>query len=149
MASAASLLRYLSNPLVTALSLAGVALLSEFALYQNLVLPKLPESQYVPLGWWLTMLIPLALTSLLLGFSCRSIRSVLASASAGTLGLVAYEFVMARLNQPGHLKSFAIEDPVYFFITHALVIFVAVLIVVLAGFEAHRLIDHRRESLVL
>jgi hypothetical protein len=134
-------------PFIAALSLAGVALISEFGLYQKLILPKLPEIQSVPVEWWIGMLIPLVLVGLLLGYSCGSIRSALSCASGGTVGLIAYEFVMAWLNQPGHLKSWANEDSVYFFTTHALIVFVVVLLVVLAGFGTNRLIDYRESPM--
>jgi hypothetical protein len=59
---------------------------------------------------------------------------VLASALGGAAGLVGYEFVMAHLHQPGHLKSFAIENPVTFLTINTPILFGVLLLIIWTGF---------------
>jgi hypothetical protein len=139
MATSVSLQRLLAIALIAAVSLAGVALLTEVELYQKLVIPDLPRLQFVPVQWWVGIFSPLVLSMLLLGYFCCSVRSVLASALGGTVGLIAREFVMAHLNQPGHLKSLAFEAPLLFLTTSTPILFGTVLLIVLTGFGARRL----------
>ena len=118
----------------------AAALVADFVLYQTFILPRLPGLDSVPVEWWVILLIPLAISPVLLGYACGSFGSAFACALGGTIGLMAYEFVVARLNQPGHLKSFAVEDPVYFFTTGTAIRFTVILIVVLLGFIGRRVV---------
>ena len=128
----------LAYSLTGALAMGTAAFVADFVLYQVFILPRLPGIHSIPVEWWVIILIPLAISPLLLGYACGSFELVLASASGSTIGLMAYEFVVAHLNQPGHLKSFAVEDPVYFFTTGTAIRFTVVLIAVLVGFVGHR-----------
>ena len=133
--------RLLFFGLAGAIALGAAGFLSDFVLYQTFVLPQLlPGLRSVPMEWWIGVMVPLLLSPLLLGYASRSVGLVLASASGGTAGLVTYEFVMAHLNQPGHLKSYAVEDPVFFFTTHTVMVFAVVLVVVLVGFGVGRMV---------
>ena len=118
----------------------AAALVADFVLYQVFILPRLPGLDSIPVEWWVILLFPLAISSSLLGYACSSFGSALASASGGTIGSMAYEFVVAHLNQPGHLKSFAVEDPVYFFATGTAIRLTVVLIAVLVGFVGRRVV---------
>lgn len=126
--------------LAGALAMGAAALVADLVLYQVFILPRLPGLDSISVEWWVILLFPLAISLLLLGYASGSFGSALASASGGTIGLMAYEFVFAHLNQPGHLKSLAIEDPVYFFTTGTAIRFTIVLIAVLVGFLGRRVV---------
>jgi len=139
--------RLLAAALLAGVSLAVVALLSEVGLYQKLVFPHLPSIKSVPTIWWVGILTPLLLSTLVLGYSSCSIKVALASALGGTAGLIVYEFVMAYSNQPGHHKSWAIEAPLDLLVIKAPILFGIILFVTLMGFGTKRVIN-RREKFV-
>jgi len=83
-------------------------------LYKLILVPKLPELKQVPLLWWAGVggLIPLAI--LVMGNRIRSWAEFLAISVLTAFAKQFYEFLATHLNQPGFLKSFAVEDPFFF-----------------------------------
>jgi hypothetical protein len=97
--------------------------MSELVIYRLLVVPRLDEWTSIPFVWWITICAPVLFAMIFISSRISSMLDVVLVSAASAILHQLYEFVAVNLGQPGHLKSFAIEDPLYFWtVTSALIV---------------------------
>lgn len=89
-------------------------LLGQQIIYQGLIVPRLPEHQSVPMWWWLGVVGPYYLVCFIVGSKLRTWYEFFVYSISAVLVSQVYDFMAAGLHQPGYLKSFAVESPLYF-----------------------------------
>src|SRR3990172_6622067 len=82
--------------------------------YQGFIVPRLSEHQTAPIWWWLGVVGPYYLVCFIVGSKLRTWPEFFIYSLSATLVSQAYGFIAAELHQPGYLKSFAVEAPLYF-----------------------------------
>ena len=104
--------------------------------YQYVLVPRMAVyPRRLPVAWQLVDLAPLLLLCVA-GAACRKWVELLAVSVMAAGFRVVFEFIIAHRNWPGHLKSYAIEDPVYC-VCAGLVFFIAAyLVLLIAGYGA-------------
>ena len=114
-----------------ALVTVAAAIFSQQALYEWVVVPRLPGLRQVPVAWWLGLAAPVILAAVVSGWLARSWGETLMAAALGALGLQAYGLWLAQAGRPGWYKSFAVEAPLEYWTLGTLQ--VLLLVVVLAS----------------
>lgn len=99
---------------ITIVSVVLSLLLGQQVVYQGLIVPRLPEYQSVPVWWWLGVVGPYYLVCFIVGSKLRTWSEFFIYSIAAMLVSQIYDFTAASLHQPGYLKSFAVESPLYF-----------------------------------
>ena len=116
-----------------ALVTVAAAMLSQHALYEWIVVPKLESVRQVPIAWWLGVVAPIVLASLVAGWKARSCQETLTIAALGAVGLRVYEKWLAENGRPGWYKSFAVEAPLQFWTLGLLQVFVFLVVLASIG----------------
>lgn len=87
------------------------AVLCDQILYKQLLVPRLPELQYVPTIWWFGVFSPILLCCLIIGATSKSYLEPLYIALPTAILYRIYGYIAAVTHQPGYHKSLAIEAP--------------------------------------
>ncbi len=101
-----------------ALALIAGVIVSHQVLYARLLVPRLAQFHSVPPLVWLAVTSPIWLAGLASGMSLRSWREVALSALVAAMAIQTYEAWAAHSSQLGFFKSWAIEDPAFFWTVH-------------------------------
>jgi hypothetical protein len=112
--------------------LAGVTV-SDQVLYARLLVPRLPQLHSVPMLVWLAVTSPIWLAGLASGMSLRSWRDTALGAFVAAIAVQSYETWAAHSGQLGFAKSWAIEDPAFFWTGHLGELTAAVLALLMMG----------------
>ena len=83
-------------------------------IYRTLVVPRLPQWHAVPISVWLIVFSPMLLVGLAGGAYLATIRRVTVAGFLLAAGTQLYDYCAALRHSPGHVKSWAIEAPAYF-----------------------------------
>jgi hypothetical protein len=99
---------------VSVIAIVIATYISDQLLYKLLIIPKLAEWKQIPFPWWLVKELPFVLTVIVVGSRIRSFKEFIALSIFTTLAFQVYGQIAAWLCFPGHLKSYAVEGPVYY-----------------------------------
>jgi hypothetical protein len=104
----------------------GAGGIASQALYESLVVPRLPGVPSVAAYWWLVVTAPEVVAITVLAALIRSRLSFMLAGLFGGVTRHVLQTVLAREGRPGHFKSFALEAPPSWWWTTGLTTSVAV-----------------------
>ena len=122
-----------------ALVTVAAAMLSQQALYEWLVVPRLGGIRQVPVAWWLGLAAPVTLAALISGWTAKSWAETLVAAALGAFGLQAYGQWLAQTNRPGWYKSFAVEAPLEYWTLGSFEVLLLVVVLASAGHACRKI----------
>ncbi len=122
-----------------ALAIAAAAMLSQQALYEWLVVPRLAGIRQVPLAWWLGLAAPVTIATLISGWASKSWVETLVAAAFGAFGLQAYGQWLAQTGRPGWYKSFAVEAPLEYWTLGSFQVLLLVVVLAAAGHACRKI----------
>jgi hypothetical protein len=111
---------------VSVIAIVIATYISDQLLYKLLIIPKLAEWKQIPFPWWTIQYLPFVLTVCVVSSRIKSFKEFITLSIFVTLASNVYGQIAAWLYFRGHLKSFAIEDPFYFWtvgMLHVLIFF--------------------------
>jgi hypothetical protein len=91
------------------------ALVSQFVLYERVIVPLLPTVTSVPSWWWVLAAAPLGLVAVVVGWYARSVVGLIAATFALALGSQICTYWASITSRPGYgNQPLAEADPLMF-----------------------------------
>jgi hypothetical protein len=87
---------------------------SDQLIYKLLIIPKLAEWKQVPFPWWVIKELPFISAIIVISCRIKSFKEFIALSIFTTLAFQVYGQIAAWSCFQGHLKSYAVEGPVYY-----------------------------------
>jgi hypothetical protein len=90
------------------------ALVMSHLLYRFFIVPILSEFKQVPSLVWLAIYLPFFVAIFWIGFQIKSLSQFVAVSLVSVILTQGYLYILAIMNEPEHLKSYAVEAPLHF-----------------------------------
>ncbi len=130
------------------LIITAAVFISDQISYKHFIVPYLQNIQYVPQLWWVMIFCPILLCVILVGAKADNIPEILVASIATSVACRFYLYLSAIIDQPGRLKSNALEAPFIFWTAGFLFNFLIVTICLMIGWSIAKLFKRIRGGMI-